>query len=158
MKLTLRSGLLGVRETAVGVVAGGTGVAGAITFTSRLDPDNRIDQAGTSVCCGAGTEAGLVNIAPITPLLTDVLDTRATLIDDEVGREALLCQKRGKRIDVVDLIVVRVTLGDGVGGGGREGVVVGDVCVKCELNCTTIHGKTEYSLVARPRMKGDLPA
>ena len=44
-------------------------------------------------------------------------------------------------VDVVDLIVVRVALGDGVGAGSAEGVVVGDVCVMCELNCSGRHAR-----------------
>ena len=36
-------------------------------------------------------------------------------------------------VDVVDLIVVRVALGDGVGAGGAQGVVVRDVCGGDEL-------------------------
>ena len=60
-------------------------------------------------------------------------------------------------VDVVELIVVGVTLGDGVGGSSAQSVVVGDVYVACELDCRSI-GRTRDVLVARPRMNGDLPA
>jgi hypothetical protein len=60
-------------------------------------------------------------------------------------------------VDVVDLIVVRVALSDGVGACRAQCVVVGDIC----------GGDAEYMarisltidiLVARPLMNGDFPA
>lgn len=54
--------------------------------------------------------------------------TGAALVNNELGVEALLLEERGKGLDVVDFIVVRVTLGDRIGRGRDERVVVGDVC------------------------------
>jgi hypothetical protein len=39
----------------------------------------------------------------------------------------LVLERRGNGVDVVDLVVVRIVLGDGVRRGGRQGVVVGDI-------------------------------
>ena len=49
------------------------------------------------------------------------------LVDDEGGGEPLVLEFGREGVDVVDFVVVLVALGDGVGGGGGEGVVVGDV-------------------------------
>ena len=74
------------------------------------------------------TEAGSLDVAPVTPLNTDVLDTRATLIDDEVSGEAIGGELGPEGVDIVGLVVVGVARGDGIGAGGGESVVVGDVC------------------------------
>ena len=52
------------------------------------------------------------------------------LVDDEGGGESLVLEFGREGVDVVDFVVVLVPLGDGVGGGGGEGVVVGDVWEK----------------------------
>lgn len=101
----LGSGLLGVRETAVGVVAGARGVRGTVALASGLDPDDGVDERRAGVGRRAGTEAGVVDVAPVTPLLADVLDTGAALVDDEVRGEALLGQQRREGVDVELLIV-----------------------------------------------------
>ena len=43
-------------------------------------------------------------------------------------------EHEGTHVDVVDLIVVLVALGDGVGGGRAQGVVVGDVYAGEEMS------------------------
>ena len=70
------------------VVAGRRGVGGSVTFTSGLDPHDGVNETGTSVGGGLSSEARAENVAPVTPLLADVLDTRATLVNNEVSREA----------------------------------------------------------------------
>lgn len=87
------------------VIARAAGVASTIAFTTRLDPDNSIDQAGSGVRRGPGAEACVVDVAPIAPLLADVLHTGAALVDDEVGRETLLRQEGSQGIDVKLFIV-----------------------------------------------------
>jgi hypothetical protein len=105
---SLRCRLVRIRKTARRVVAGSRGVGGTVRLASRLDPDNGINEVRASVSRRAGTEASTLNVAPVAPLVTDVLDTRATLVDDEVGREALAAECGRELLDEVDLIVVRV--------------------------------------------------
>jgi hypothetical protein len=75
----------------------------------------------------------------------DILDTRTSLLNNEVLREASLTEKWSKSLDIQELsdnfqyslcddrvkinhlIVVSVLAGDGVRGVCRERVVVGDV-------------------------------
>jgi len=82
-----RCGLKCVGQSTVTIETGGGRITGAVTFTSRLDPDNRIDQGRSCVESGTCSEASTFDVAPISPLLTNVLDTRTSLVDDEVGRE-----------------------------------------------------------------------
>jgi hypothetical protein len=89
-------------------------VGGTVRLTSRLDPDDGVNEVGASVSGGAGTEASTVDVAPVTPGVTDVLNARAALVDDEVGGER--GQEGSESIDVVDLVVVVISLGDGVWG------------------------------------------
>lgn len=72
----------------MGVIARRGGVGGTVTLTSGLDPDDGVDEAGASVGGRAGTETSALDIAPVAPLISDVLNARATLVDDEVSREA----------------------------------------------------------------------
>ena len=51
----------------------------------------------------------------------------ATLVNNEVSRVVHLGKQRSEGIDVVDFIVVGVTLSDRIRGGSREGVVVGNI-------------------------------
>lgn len=124
---SLGSGLHGIRKTASRVVTRRRCIRSAITFTSGLDPYDSIDVRVTGGGGGAHTEAGSLDVAPVTPLNTDVLDTGATLIDDEVGGEARGCEHGAQGVDVVDLVVVGVAGGDRIRAGSGESVVVGDV-------------------------------
>jgi hypothetical protein len=119
--------LHGVGKTASRVVANGRGIRSTIAFTSGLDPNDSIDVRVTGGGGGADTETGSLDVAPVTPLGTDVLDTRATQIDDEVSGEAIGGELGAEGVDVVGLVVVGVARGDGVWAGGGEGVVVGNV-------------------------------
>lgn len=77
-----------LRKSAVGVVARRRGVGSTVALASGLDPDDGVNEAGSSVGGGASSEASTLDVAPVTPLLADVLDTSAALVDDEVGGEA----------------------------------------------------------------------
>jgi hypothetical protein len=74
-----------LRETTVSIISRSRAVTGTVRLSSGLDPDDGVDVAGTGRGRGASTEAGAVNVAPVTPLITDVLDTRAALVDEELG-------------------------------------------------------------------------
>jgi len=123
----LGRGLVGIRESTVEVESGRRRVAGAVAFTSGLGPDDGVDDRDSSVGRRARSEASALDVAPVTPCLTDVLHAGAALVDDEVGGESRRLENGGERIDVVDLVVVGVSLSDGVGGGRRERVVVCNV-------------------------------
>lgn len=73
-------------------------ITGSVTFASGFDPDNSVNERRTSVQCGMRSEASTLDIAPISPRVTDVLDTRATLVDDEVGRESTGREGRGESL------------------------------------------------------------
>lgn len=90
----------------MGVVADSGGVGGTIALSSGLDPNNSINQGVAGGGSGAGAEACADDVAPITPLRADVLDTGTALVDDEVGREAVLGEEGAEGIDVVGLVVV----------------------------------------------------
>lgn len=82
----------------MGVESGRRGVAGTVTLASGLGPDDGIDGGEPSVGRGARAEAGALDVAPVTPLLTDVLHTGATLVDDEVGGESGGSEKGRERL------------------------------------------------------------
>ena len=74
----------------MGVVSGGRGVGGTVTLSTGLDPNNGVEQGGRKATRGgASAESSVVDVAPITPLLSDVLNTRSALVDDEVGRDCI---------------------------------------------------------------------
>lgn len=100
----------------MGVVSGRAGVTSSITFTSGLDPNNRINQGGAGVCSGASSESGTLDVAPVTPGSTDVLLTRASLVNDKVSRHG--SQKRSQGTDIVDLVVVGVPGSDRIRRSG----------------------------------------
>lgn len=71
------------------VVAWRGAVRRAVTLSSGLDPNDRIDERRAGVCRRADTEASALDVAPVTPLLAEVLLARATLVDDEESVPAL---------------------------------------------------------------------
>ena len=85
-----------LRDTALAVVAGGRGVGGTVALASGLDPDDRVDEGRAGARRRARAEAGALDVAPVTPCIADVLDTGATLVDDEVCREVGACEQRSK--------------------------------------------------------------
>lgn len=125
---SLRSGLECIRVATVSIVTSSAGVAGAITLSTRLDPNDGVDERVAGVGGWAHAKAGVLHIAPVAPgLLARRLHSAAALVDDEVGREAVLLQERGDGVDEQLLVVVLVALGVGGRGGGVVAVVVGDV-------------------------------
>ena len=95
-----------------------------------LDPNDSIDRTCWRAGGGAETESSSFDVAPIAPSSPNVLDTRAALINNEGGRETCIRKKGSECVDVMDLVVIRVSLGNRVGRGGLESVVIGDVCGK----------------------------
>ena len=82
----------GVRETyerAGAVEAGRGAVRGTVGLASGLDPDDGVDERGVGVGGRADTEPGALDVAPVTPLLAEVLLACATLVDNELRGEAL---------------------------------------------------------------------
>jgi len=53
--------------TAVGIVTLSTGVRSTIALTTRLDPNEGVDQLVTSLCAWAGTKASSLGVTPVTP-------------------------------------------------------------------------------------------
>ena len=125
----LGGGLQGGGETAVEVVAGGAGVAGTVTLTTGLDPDEGVEPVITGVSGRSGTETGALGVAPVAPLeLAGGLLAGTALVGDELDTgPSGLDQERTESVDELLLVV------DGVRGGvrgrraERPGVVVGDV-------------------------------
>lgn len=74
------------------------------------------------------TETGVLDVAPVTPFVTDVLYSGTTLVDDEVSGEASLSKHGTEGINVVLFVVVVVGRSRGIGVRGTESVVVGNVC------------------------------
>ena len=123
-----------------------------------LDPDDGVDESTTRVCRRARAETGVQDVAPVTPLLADVLDAGTALVDDELGIEAFLLEERRKGLDVVDFIVVRVALGNRVGRRCDESVVIGDVCRYVSIQKSLCLRQERHLLVARPRTSLGEPA
>lgn len=64
---SFRCRLKSIAISTVGVIAGRAGIRGTITFTTGLYPDKGIGQSVTSLGSWSNTEAGSLDIAPITP-------------------------------------------------------------------------------------------
>ena len=93
------------------VVAGSRGVGRAVTLTSGLDPDDGVDERRAGAGCWAGTEASALDVAPVTPLLTETGDGIAASVDDGVVGEASRLQGSRELGDVRLLVLARVVLG-----------------------------------------------
>ena len=53
-----------------------------------------IDEAGASVGRRAHAETCVLDVAPVTPLVTDALDTRAPLVNNELRGESGAIEER----------------------------------------------------------------
>lgn len=105
--------LVGVGLAAVRVVAGRALVAGSVGLAAGLAPDEGVDDVGAGAGGRADTEAGAVDVAPVTPLVAQAGDGVAARVDDGVRREARGLQGR-RELGRVDLLVLaRVVLGVG---------------------------------------------
>ncbi len=60
---SLGSGLEGIRQAAVVVVAGGAGIAGTVTLATGLDPGKGVEEGVAGVGAGANAEAGALPMA-----------------------------------------------------------------------------------------------
>lgn len=63
----LRSRLESGFGTAVSIVALSASVRSAIALTTRLYPNEGVDQLVTSLCAWAGTESSSLRVTPVTP-------------------------------------------------------------------------------------------
>jgi hypothetical protein len=66
---SLRSRLKSSIDTTVRIIALSRLVRSAITLTTRLDPDKRINQFVTRVGCRADAETSALGVAPVTPFI-----------------------------------------------------------------------------------------
>lgn len=111
------------------IVSSSGGVAGAVAFTTGLDPDKGIEELVARVGRGSKTEASALGVAPVTPLdLASGLLAATARVGDEAGIPAGRLQERVEVGDVARLVTDRVALGVGWAGTiDLPGVVVGDV-------------------------------
>ena len=80
------------------VIARRGGVRGTVALSSGLDPDDGVNVRRAGACGRADTEASTLDVAPVTPLLTEVLLAGTSLVDNEGGREALACKLRSESL------------------------------------------------------------
>ena len=141
------------------VVTSSAGVAGAVGLTTGLDPHESINKLMPSVRSGTHTEASSLDIAPIAPLeLAGGLLAVTAGVDDELGIEALVAEKRSKGLNVVLLVVVRVRRSIRRSAGDRPSIVVGNVGLGYVSNCCSRSRGLRSFLTARPRTEAGLPA
>ena len=123
--------LLTIVVSAERVVSCRGGVAGSITLSTGLTPDKGISKLISGLRCWADSEAGTVNVAPVTPLKAETLDGVAAGIHDGVVGVASSSKRLTEDGDVALLILARVVLSIGVvlelPGGHLPGVPAGNV-------------------------------
>lgn len=101
-----RSRLQGIGIAAKVDVSRGARVAGAVTLSARLDPDESVDVGVARVGGRPHAEAGTDGVAPVTPFeLAGRLLAAAALIDDELGIPTPLAEQRGEGVDVAAFVV-----------------------------------------------------
>jgi hypothetical protein len=119
---SLRGWLERIVLSAERIVAGGGRVAGSVGLATGLDPDKGVDERVSGGACGAYTEAGALDVAPVTPLLAETLDTVAGCVDDGLAGHAGGLELGGDHGDVellvLRLVVLRVS-GFGELAGGK---------------------------------------
>lgn len=114
---SLRRWLERIVLSAERVIAVGAGVRGTVRLATGLDPDEGVDEAGASGASRADTEAGTVDVAPVTPLLAETGDTVAASVDDSLGWHAGALELGGEEGNVLLLVLGLVPLG--IGGLGE---------------------------------------
>ena len=96
----------------MGVVASSRCVAGSVTLSTRLDPDERVDQRVAGVGGRADTETSADDVAPVTPsLLASGLLSIPASIDNKVSRKAFSAEKGSESVDVGVLVAGFAALG-----------------------------------------------
>jgi hypothetical protein len=113
------------------IVTASRGVAGAVRLSTRLDPDKGIDEWVASGGGRSDTETGSVDVAPISPGVTEALHGVATSIDDGVVGHAARVEERADGVDVSLLVLAFVILGIRCSGElarvGRPGIPTSNV-------------------------------
>lgn len=107
----LGGGLVGIGLSAVRVVTGSTLVAGTVRLTTGLTPNEGIGQLVTGVGSRADTETSTVDVAPVTPLLTEAGNGVTASVHDGVVGEARGLEGGRELGDVGLLVLARVVLG-----------------------------------------------
>lgn len=87
------------------VISRRSSITSTITFTTRLDPNNSVDDIRTSIRSGLSTESCTIDVTPITPLISNVLNSGTALVDDEVSVPG---EEGSESLDVMNLIIVAV--------------------------------------------------
>ena len=86
-------------EPAGRVIAGRGAVGGTVALASGLDPDDGVNERRAGGGRRAGSVASTLDVAPVTPLLAEVLLAGTTLVDDEGRWEALSLQRRCESLE-----------------------------------------------------------
>lgn len=74
----------------MGIITIGRGVGGSVTLSTRLDPDESVDQLIARVGRWAGAEAGVLDVAPVAPfVLTGGLVSVAAYQREQLSYEAI---------------------------------------------------------------------
>jgi len=78
--------------------------ARTVGFATRLDPDDGINIAVVGIGCEGLSESRRGDVAPLSPFRTSSREGNAALVDDELGREAVLAEGIGQGVGVARLI------------------------------------------------------
>lgn len=105
-----RERLLTIFMPAERVVSCRGGVAGSITLSTGLTPDKGINKLVSSISRWADSEAGTINVAPVTPLKTETLNGIAAGVNDGVVGVACSSKRLTKDGDIAVLILALIVL------------------------------------------------
>ena len=81
----------------------GSLITGTITLSTGFHPYQGINSTIIGLGSWPDTKTGVFNVAPVTSLEANVLGTRSSLVDDEVGWETLSLEEGSKSLDVFKL-------------------------------------------------------
>lgn len=101
----------GIRQAAGGVIADRGSVGCAVALASGLDPDDGVNERVAGTGGGLGAKPGAEDVAPVTPLSADVLNTRAALVNNEVGWRGT-CKRRDPAGSMRIMAVARGATGE----------------------------------------------